>query len=187
MILDDILKILKSNSNTKAYTIGDESYTYSELYKYVCNIYYYLLEKNTNKLPVIVYGHKDVYMKATFLACSFLGITYIPIDESMPRDRVNLIINQVKPNLVIGNLSLANYENITKEQIEKIMYNNNYKDIDTIYMNEENIYYIIFTSGSTGIPKGVKVTYKNIDSCINWLKDITQADRTLHIGERKQY
>lgn len=183
MILDDILKILKSNSNTKAYTIGDESYTYSELYKYVCNIYYYLLEKNTNKLPVIVYGHKDVYMKATFLACSFLGITYIPIDESMPRDRVNLIINQVKPNLVIGNLSLANYENITKEQIEKIMYNNNYKDIDTIYMNEENIYYIIFTSGSTGIPKGVKVTYKNIDSCINWLKDITQADREVILNQ----
>lgn len=183
MILDDILKILKSNSNNKAYTIGYESYTYSELYKYVCNIYYYLLRKNTNKLPVIVYGHKDVYMKATFLACSFAGITYVPIDESMPRDRVNLIINQVKPNLVIGNLSLANYENITKEQIEKIMYNNNYKDIDTIYMNEENIYYIIFTSGSTGIPKGVKVTYKNIDSCINWLKVITKADREVILNQ----
>ncbi len=101
----------------------------------------------------------------------------------MPRDRVNLIIHPVKPNLVIGNLSLANYENITKEQIEKIMYNNNYKDIDKIYMNEENIYYIIFTSGSIGIPKGVKVTYKNIDSCINWLKDITQADREVILNQ----
>ena len=39
-------------------------------------------------------------------------------------------------------------------------------------MKSEDIYYIIFTSGSTGIPKGVKVTYKNLDSCINWLSNI---------------
>jgi D-alanine--poly(phosphoribitol) ligase subunit 1 len=183
MILDDILKILKSNSNNKAYTIGDKSYTYSELYKYVCNIYYYLLEKNINKLPVIVYGHKDVYMKATFIACSFAGITYVPIDESMPIDRVKLIINQVKPSLVIGNVGVSNYENITEEQIEKIMYNNKVKEINKIYMKEENIYYIIFTSGSTGIPKGVRVTYKNINSCINWLKDITKAEKEVILNQ----
>lgn len=183
MILDDILKILKSNGNDKAYTIGEESYTYRELYKYVCNLYYYLLEKNKNRLPVIVYGQKQIYMKASFLACSLAGMTYVPIDESMPIDRVKLIKDQVKSNLIIGNLSLANCETINKEQIEKIMHNNNFKEIDTIYRKEENIYYIIFTSGSTGVPKGVKVTYKNIDSCINWLKDITKAKREVILNQ----
>jgi D-alanine--poly(phosphoribitol) ligase subunit 1 len=141
------------------------------------------LEKNVNKLPVVVYGHKQVYMKATFLACSFAGMTYVPIDESMPEDRVNLIINQVKPSHVIGNVGLLNYENITKDQIEEIMCNNNFKDIDEIYMKEENIYYIIFTPGSTGIPKGVKVTYKNLNSCINWLKDITKAEKEVILNQ----
>ena len=33
MILDEILKNLKSKGNNKAYTINDKSYSYDELYK----------------------------------------------------------------------------------------------------------------------------------------------------------
>ena len=39
MILDDILGILKRKSDNRAYTINEKSYSYKELYKYVCNIY----------------------------------------------------------------------------------------------------------------------------------------------------
>lgn len=49
MILDDILKILKKKSNQKAYTIGEKSYTYAEFYKYVSNIYEFLLKENKQK------------------------------------------------------------------------------------------------------------------------------------------
>lgn len=45
MILDEILEKLKKKSEQKAYTVNGVSYTYKELYKYVCNIYYFLLEK----------------------------------------------------------------------------------------------------------------------------------------------
>lgn len=38
MILDEILEKLKNNSHDKAYTINKQSYTYGELYKFVCNI-----------------------------------------------------------------------------------------------------------------------------------------------------
>ena len=71
MILDDILKILKEKSNNKAYTITNQSYSYKELYKFVCNINQFLITENKEKRPVVVYGHKEIYMKATFLACSF--------------------------------------------------------------------------------------------------------------------
>ena len=46
MILDDILTILKEKSDNKAYTINNESYTYTQLYKFVCNIYQFLLKEN---------------------------------------------------------------------------------------------------------------------------------------------
>ena len=46
MILEEILKILKKKSDQKAYTVNNKSYTYKELYKYVCNLYNFLLEKN---------------------------------------------------------------------------------------------------------------------------------------------
>ena len=176
MILDDILKILKNKSDNKAYTINEKSYTYKEVYKYVCNLYNFLLQENKQKKPVAIYGHKDIYMKVAFLACSFAGITYIPIDESIPEKRVKLIIEQVNPVFTIG-------KNISKEQINKIMDKENQKEIEKIYLQPNDIYYIIFTSGSTGTPKGVKVTYKNLDSCVNWLKNITKAKNEVILNQ----
>ena len=176
MILDDILKILKEKSNDKAYTINNESYSYKQLYQFVCNIYYFLLKENKEKQPVIVYGQKEIYMKATFIACSLAGMTYVPIDESMPNQRIKQIIKQVNPLLIIG-------KNISKEKIYKIMYQENYNEINYIYLKPNDIYYIIFTSGSTGVPKGVKVTYKNLDSCIKWLKNITKVNKDIIINQ----
>ena len=49
MILDDILGILKRKSDNRSYTINEKSYSYKELYKYVCNIYNFLLKENKEK------------------------------------------------------------------------------------------------------------------------------------------
>lgn len=183
MILDEILKNLKNKGKNKAYTINNKSYSYEELYKFVCNIYYFILLNNKEKKPIIVYGHKDIYMKATFLACSFAGITYVPIDESIPKERVNLIINQVKPYCIIGDFESKLCKNIAKQQICELMQNEKFNEINQIYLNINDIYYIIFTSGSTGVPKGVKVSYKNLDSCIRWLKEIIKANNDIILNQ----
>lgn len=183
MILDEILKKLKENNDYRAYTIDEKSYTYKEFYKYVCNIYNFLLMKDIGKKPIIVYGHKDIYMKASFLACSFAGIPYVPIDENMTKNRIDSIIEQVDPALIIGNLENDKINNISQKNIEKIMDKDNFKEIDKIYLSKEDIYYIIFTSGSTGIPKGVEITYKNVDSCIKWLKKITKIERGVILNQ----
>lgn len=183
MILDDILTILKENSNYTAYTIGNKSYTYSELHKFICNLYNFILTQKNNNNPIVIYGHKEVYMKACFLACSFAGVAYVPIDESMPKNRVEQIIKQVNPSLLIGNFNNETCKNISKEKIYEIMNNSNYKEIENIYLKPNDIYYIIFTSGSTGIPKGVKVTYKNLDSCIKWLKSIIKISNSVILNQ----
>ena len=104
MILDDILKMLKKKSNQKAYTIGEKSYTYAEFYKYVSNIYEFLLRENIQKKPVVIYGHKEVYMKVCMVASSLAGMTYVPVDISMPEERIKSIVDQVKPGIIVGDL-----------------------------------------------------------------------------------
>jgi len=183
MLLDDILQILKNKSNNKAYTIQNESYTYAELYQFVCNIYSFLLVNNTNKRPVIVYGHKDIYMKATFLACSFAGMAYVPIDISIPKLKINEILEQVKPGIIIGDIEIDTYKNVSQNEILNTMSIGQYKEIEEVYLTPKDLYYIIFTSGSTGIPKGVKVTYENVDSCINWLKRITRMNKEVVLNQ----
>ena len=183
MILEEILKNLKSKGNNKAYTINDKSYSYDELYKYICNIYKFILLNNKEKKPIIVYGHKEVYMKATFLACSFAGITYVPVDEGTPKERVDLIINQINPYCIFGEFKSKCCKNITKKQIYELMEDETFNEINRISLNANDIYYIIFTSGSTGTPKGVKVTYKNVDSCVKWLKEITKVDNDIILNQ----
>lgn len=172
MLLENILKQIKEHQEQIAYTVNSKRYTYKEFYKYVCNIYWLLLEKNNKQKPVLVYGYKDVYMKATFLACSLARMAYIPVDISFPKDRIKKIIDEVNPDLIIGNFENKFANTITQTEIEELMNKDNFKDIEKIYLKPEDVYYIIFTSGSTGIPKGVQVTYKNLDSCINWLQKI---------------
>ena len=183
MILDEILVRLKEGKQDKAYTVNNKSYTYEEFYKYVCNIYNFLQENNVSTKPIVVYGNKEVYMKATFVACSFAGITYIPIDKNIPEERVKSIIEQCKPKLIIGDFNYKNYNTISEKEINNIMNNNFYTDIEKIYMKPKDIYYIIFTSGSTGIPKGVKVTYSNLNSCIQWLKRITNIEKGVILNQ----
>ncbi len=176
MILDEILIILKEKAEDKAYTVNGESYSYQQFYQFVCNLYEFLLKENTEKRPVVVYGHKEIYMKATFLACSFAGMAYVPIDENMPEERVKQIIAQVHPTLIIG-------KNIPKPKINEIMNQENFQEIEQIHLKPEDIAYIIFTSGTTGVPKGVKVTYQNLDSCIQWLKDITKIKKGVVLNQ----
>ena len=182
MILDEILNVLKKSTD-KAYTINYESYTYNELCKFVCNIYQFLLKENKEKKPIVIYGHKEIYMKSAFLACSFAGITYVPVDDGLPNERVEKILEQVKPKLIIGDFCSEKYENISKKQIYQIMDDESDLEINKVYMNPNDIYYIIFTSGSTGVPKGVKVSYKNLDSCIMWLKNIANIQNRVVLNQ----
>ena len=176
MILDEILRILKEKSEDKAYTVNNKSYSYKQLYKYACNIYHFLIKENKEKRPVIVYGNKEIYMKATFIACSLAGMTYVPIDESTPKERVEQIINQVNPAISIG-------IDVSKDKINEIINQEDFSEINDIYLRPDDIYYIIFTSGSTGVPKGVKVTYNNLNSCIKWLKQIIKIDKGIIINQ----
>lgn len=168
-MLEEILSNLQTEYD--CYEINGTIYKSSDLYKFICNIYSYLEKTNPDKHNVVVYGHKDIYMIATFLACAFLGITYIPIDVSCPDDRKQSIIDKVSPCLIID------------KTIEEIMFSDDYEYIDKISNDLKNTYYMIFTSGSTGEPKGVKISYENISSCTSWLKNISSVSNGVIVNQ----
>ena len=101
----------------------------------------------------------------------------------MPKNRIESIIKQCRPKLIIGDYDNTKYNVISEKEIIEIMSNEQFQGIETIFMKPEDIYYIIFTSGSTGIPKGVKVTYNNLNSCVQWLKEITNIKRGVILNQ----
>lgn len=171
MLLDNIKFNLENLEEHTCYRARDKTVTYGKLNSIVKQIYCYLIE-NKIEGKVICYGHKQIEMIATFLACSFAGITYIPVDSSTPLERLKYIISSSKSNVIFNyteddyNFDLIRVIN-KNDQIQIFSKDIQNTTID-IKIKKEDIYYIIYTSGSTGEPKGVQVTYSNIDYFINW-------------------
>lgn len=81
-----------------------------------------------------------------------LGAVVLPIDIYIPLDRIELYLKIAKTR---AEVTLE--EGIISTQIIHQK---------SVGYKSDNLAYIMFTSGSTGIPKGVKITHKNVISLI---------------------
>ena len=155
---------LYSNSNNVAYINGKSSITYKELWNKARKFARYLSVQGTNS--VIVYGHKSENMIISFFACIIARRAYVPIDVSVPKERIDDIIKLSGATLFIKN------ESIFINGIDCISDIDIGCDREVELVSNNDIAYIIFTSGSTGIPKGVVITYDNLGNFIGWISNL---------------
>jgi len=142
----------------------------------------YLIEEYGNdKTPVIVYGHKQHEMLICFLACVKAGYAYIPIESSLPTERIKAIIegSGAKTMFNIGNIewNTNDLEILNTDAVKKIVMRYTDKKPDKKYCVKENDnFYIIYTSGSTGKPKGVQITLSCLTSFVKWGMKLCKID-----------
>jgi D-alanine--poly(phosphoribitol) ligase subunit 1 len=163
-----------ANSETIAHRYRDSSLTYRELLEKSDALACSLIEKFENSTaPIVVYGHKEHEMLISFLACVKAGHSYIPIDSSLPAERIRDIIDASEAKLILSACSL---EEIFKDTEiwdvssinENISKNFGKQPAKEYQVKPEDTYYIIYTSGSTGNPKGVQITLSCLESFVNW-------------------
>ncbi len=131
---------------------------------------YYLDKSLGTNTPVVVYGHKDPLMLICFLACVKSGRAYCPIDVSVPPKRVDAVIREVQPEVILATeeLSLSYQQILFAEDIRKIIETAAGEAARERAVAARDVFYIIFTSGSTGVPKGVQITRDCLDHFIEW-------------------
>ena len=100
--------------------------------------------------------------RSPMIIISMLGIlkaggAYVPIDSEYPEDRINYIIKNSAPKLVICDHS----EGIFIDIIEILTSHSSFTNPDG-NTNPNNLAYVIYTSGSTGLPKGSLIEHKNV-------------------------
>lgn len=164
-MLDGLIEIFKKNSNKTAYIINEEKITYEKLLNKSLFISKLLIKQGSG--PIIIYGHKGIDMVISIIACLLSKRTYIPIDASMPINRINKIIDITNSSMIISNEEIELENNIEILKLEELIKYENEKDNEII----NDIAYIIFTSGSTGEPKGVPISYSNLNNFINWISN----------------
>ncbi|KLU64113.1 D-alanine--poly(phosphoribitol) ligase subunit 1 [Desulfosporosinus acididurans] len=181
MLLQQIDQWAKSAPLRLAHRYKEQVLTYADLKTYSDVLAYWLFQKATRnsgtKRPIIIYGHKESEMLVFFLACIKAGHPYIPIDKSIPTDRILKIIESSGAELILSPTTLPQ-----KMKVKSLIYLDNLhlpaifdlapqnaKPQSEWQIGIDDVWYIIFTSGSTGEPKGVQITQRSLESFVAWV------------------
>ncbi|WP_066890383.1 D-alanine--poly(phosphoribitol) ligase subunit DltA [Clostridium nigeriense] len=177
-ILENI-KIYSNEERVAAIVDGDEL-TYRDLEKKSNALAYYLLnEFKDDRTPIVIYGNKENEMLVSMIAALKAGRAYVPVDITFPKDRIESIVNEVNPKVIVNctDNSIDIDSNImNREVLNKVYELYVDKEVDSKYWvkDDENCY-ILFTSGSTGKPKGVQISKNNLDSFTEWFTDYLEV------------
>lgn len=171
-----------------AFTDENISVTFSEL-KHMAEALGSEISRITGKInrPVAVLADRTVASIAAFLGVLYSGNFYVPIDVNMPEKRIEGILAQLEPELLLfdtpqGRPAQA-FSDICpilsvrdgfkcradRNRLEDAM--NRVLDIDPVY--------VIYTSGSTGTPKGIVISHRSLLDFIEWMAkafDFTSDD-----------
>jgi acyl-CoA synthetase (AMP-forming)/AMP-acid ligase II len=175
-----------------AYANEEMGITFGQVYDYSRAIGTFLSNLGYTKEPIVVFMGKHPRTIVTFYGVIYSGNFYVPIDEEMPKHRIELIFESLKPRAVICdneteklldqfpfNGKVYTYDDMVQSQVkEDILLRIREKQIDT------DPIYIIFTSGSTGIPKGVIACHRSVIDYIESLSEVLQVKEYTIFGNQ---
>ncbi|MDF2606209.1 MAG: alanine-phosphoribitol ligase [Bacillales bacterium] len=176
-----------TNPERMAFISHEDQISYRELWDKSNNIAALILQLSLKKdSPILVYGHMEPEMLVCFLAAVKSGHPYIPIDISIPRDRLSKIVENSEAELILNVSKLSinlNDNKIRVLEVSEKLYSYNNIPSDT-WVKDDESFYIIYTSGSTGNPKGVQISANNLQSFVDWmLIDYPINDRLVFLNQ----
>jgi len=158
-----------------AFVWRDEKLTFGQLKQYSDALAAWIVkEYEQDASPIMVYGHMQPEMVVCFLACVKAGHAYIPVDASIPAERVLRIAENSGAKLLLSPTT-AELEHVPVRVVGRSwLYDvfETYKEEAPSPVNavkESDNFYIIYTSGSTGNPKGVQITSSCLESFVSWM------------------
>lgn len=188
-LLEYLENTVKTSPDKLAYSDGTEGLSFSQVHARARAVGSFLCGRHY-KEPVVVFMGKRPDTIAAFLGALYAGCFYVPIDEEMPRRRIELIFETLNPGAVIC-------DEKTQKTAESMNYEGNiyiYGEICDTLANEAALanvrdkaidtdpVYVVFTSGSTGVPKGVAACHRSVIDYVESLSDVLKTDETTVFG-----
>lgn len=166
---------VRKTPNKVAVTCGSNRITYLELNQKANK-----LAKHLRKMGVKANSLVGICLKPSIeMVVGLFGIlkaggAYVPVDSKYPKDRINYMLSDAEPVVLLTQNSLA--ELLSEINLKKLFIdadwnrieNEDIQDPDFEDISPDNMAYIIYTSGSTGKPKGSGVFQRGWNNLLNW-------------------
>ncbi len=136
---------------------------------------------------VAVYVSRSVQLPALLLAILNCGAVYVPIDAATPAARVENILDQCQPSLVVVDENTGSKRSNFDKAVELKSLLKPSRPSEARAgtrglkksLTSTQLAYIMFTSGSTGEPKGVMVSHGALSNYIQWAADFYSQGQQL--------
>lgn len=142
--------------------------TYAALNEKANQMAHFLKNKGVSPGSVVaVSSYHDPDVVVSIFAIIKLGATYLPLDPNYPDTRLNMMIQDAKPQILLTRSSLiekfTGFSNlIVNLDTDKEKIANAQPSLISDRASSETPVYIIYTSGSTGKPKGIIISYDSL-------------------------
>ena len=179
-ILEYLEKTAARVPDKTAYADDKTALTFREVYENSRSIGSLLSARGIYREPVVVFMKKTPAAVAAFFGAVYGGDFYVPLDDEMPRYRMELIFETLQARAVICDEKTRKAMEQLRFEGEIFLYEDMIRhpedpealgrirsqalDIDPIY--------VVFTSGSTGVPKGVAACHRSV---LDYVENLSQV------------
>ena len=170
-------QVVKTPDNT-AIIFENIEITYSELNHKAAQIAGRLRHMGVSPGDMVgVSVDRSIDMMTALLGILKSGAAYVPMDPAFPKGRLDYMVQNAEPKIIItqedlaADLPIEGRGVLLMDKEKKGIYQEPVPDFSTDY-DPESLAYVIFTSGSTGNPKGVKLPHRAV---VNFLLSMKES------------
>jgi len=141
---------------------GNAEMSYAAFEHRVASIQQQLIEAGIVQGDVVgLLLHRDQWLIPSMIATFAMGATFVPLDSTYPRHRLERYVDVAKPKIILAHPKARHLANQLHKNVLSPTLGTT-KSVLCAEVKNDDIAYILFTSGSTGQPKGVSISHGSL-------------------------
>ncbi|MCO7224320.1 non-ribosomal peptide synthetase [Pleionea sp. CnH1-48] len=148
--------------NALAVIDGDVQISYEELQQHINLAAHHLVEHNVATGDFVAL-HMERHLEAVVMVLAVMkaGAAYVPLDNALPADRLQMILESCTPTLIISDETLEGIAtSVPCKRVADFLTPADQLTLVDLPLSDQQLAYMVYTSGTTGKPKGVMVEHE---------------------------